>query len=434
MAEPLPALFSPLLLPCGLTLRNRVVRAAAFAGSSVAATAATLAEAAAGGVAMCTLAYTSVSLDGRTFAEQVLLTPSQAPPDLASVARAVHAQGALLCIQLTHAGGFAERGLFPTPARAVAPSALFDLATLGFPRAATEEDMDRLCGDFAAAAATAVGAGEADGVELHLGHGYLLSQWLSPATNTRSDAHGGSAQARAAFPLRCARAVRAAIGPRKALVIKLNTEDGFPGGVSPSDVAITVRALCAEAGLVDAIVPSAGWVNKNGFFMLRGRVPRAGMVRALARTSLLKAGALALLGRWLVPELPFSPEFLMQGARAVLATARQANPGVAVLAVGGFVDAAGVEGALEEGFSGVQMARALIREPALLARWREEAGAARGAGACQPSPCSHCNLCVLAALQGARGSPRCAERPAEPVDVEDAAGPGAAAPQKGAGQ
>ena len=406
-------LSSPLTLPCGLVLRNRVARAAAFAGGDLASVAATLGECAAGGAGLVTLAYTSVSADGRTFAEQVLLTPEGAPPNLAAVARAVHAHGAALSVQLTHAGGFAERKLLPPPqARPIAPSAVFDLAALGWPREADEADMDRIAGDFAAAAALAVGPGEADAVELHLGHGYLLSQWLCPATNQRRDGHGGSAAARALFPLRVARAVRAAIGPRKALLVKLNTSDGFAGGVAPADVEATVAALCAERGLVDALVPSAGFVNKNGFFMLRGTVPRGAMVRALARSSWLKAGALALLGRWLVPELPFAPGFLLEGARRVLravAAAGCQGGSPVVLAIGGFVDAGAVEAALQEGFAGVQMARALIREPDLVRRWEAEFASA-GAGSARASPCSHCNACVVAALEGAKASPRCVER------------------------
>lgn len=149
-------LSTPLTLPCGLTLRNRISRAAAFAGGDLASVAATLGECAAGGAALVTLAYTSVSSDGRTFAEQVLLTPEGAPPDLAAVARAVHQHGARLSIQLTHAGGFAERKLLPPhQARPLAPSALFDLAALGWPAEAGEADMERIARDFAAAAALA---------------------------------------------------------------------------------------------------------------------------------------------------------------------------------------------------------------------------------------------------------------------------------------
>ncbi|KOO21088.1 fad fmn-binding protein [Chrysochromulina tobinii] len=291
--------FSPLTLPCGLCLKNRLLRAAAFSGETVPAAAETLGEAARGGCALVTLAYTSVSADGRTFPSQFVLSEASAPP---AIAAAVHAGGALFSVQLTHAGSFASRALLPAGSRGpVAPSAVFDLPALGWSAAATEADMARLLSDFAAAAAFA------------------------------------------------------------ALLVKLNTADGFGGGVAPADVAETVRALAGERGLVDGLVPSAGWVNRNGFFMLRGAVPRRGMVAALARSSAAKALAMALLGKWLVPELPFEPRFLAEGARAVLAEAR----GVPVFAVGGYVALEAVAAALGEGFAGVQMARALIREPDL---------------------------------------------------------------------
>jgi 2,4-dienoyl-CoA reductase-like NADH-dependent reductase (Old Yellow Enzyme family) len=293
--------------------------------------------------------------------------------------------------------------------------------------------MDRLERDFAAAASVAVTHGEADAVELHLGHGYLLSQWLSPKTNTRKDEHGGkSVENRLRFPLRVVRAVRRSIGPQKALLVKLNLDDGFAGGVTPEDVDAIVRALCSEKGLVDALVPSAGFVSKNGFYMLRGAVPRAGMVRALGRTSSAKAAALAVLGKWLVPEMPFTPGFLLGGQRRVLKVVREGGweESVPVLAIGGFVDLVGVESALREGFAGVQMARALIREPDLVRKW-EKAAVEMGAlgldaSSAPASLCSHCNVCVLAALTPEVPA-RCVERGPEGAEGEKEAGGKAAA-------
>lgn len=304
MAAPL-RFDEPLTLPCGLVLRNRVIRAAAFAGGGVDEQATAHAEVAAGGVALTTIAYTSVSPDGRTFASQLLLTADGAPQNLHNIARAVHAHGALLSYQLTHAGSFADVSIPGSGVdRTVAPSPVFELATMSRPRAATDADMDRLVADFAAAATVAVGPGEADAVEVHLGHGYLLSQWLSPKTNRREDSHGGSAEARMRFPLRVVRAVRAAVGPRHAVFVKLNVSDGFRGGVTPADVASLVRALVAEPGLVDGIVPSAGFVSRNGFYMLRGDVPRAGMVRRGGASG--GQGEVVSLGVWaeLIPRLP----------------------------------------------------------------------------------------------------------------------------------
>lgn len=164
--DPLPGpLFDqPLTLPCGLKLRNRVIRAAAFAGGGITEQAGTHGEVSAGGAALTTVAYTSVSRDGRTFPSQLLLTHEDARKDLCRIARAVHRHGGLLSFQLTHAGSFAEKKLFlpiqqqpqtaadttkttpgalVTPTKAVAPSPIFDLSTLSWPSEASEVDMDR---------------------------------------------------------------------------------------------------------------------------------------------------------------------------------------------------------------------------------------------------------------------------------------------------
>ena len=109
------------MLPCGLSLRNRIVRAAAFAGGSVAEQASVHAEAANGGCAMSTVAYTAVGRDARTFSAQLMLTPEDSPPDLGSIADSTHAAGGKLCIQLTHAGGFAE------------PKLILPMASSGYP-------------------------------------------------------------------------------------------------------------------------------------------------------------------------------------------------------------------------------------------------------------------------------------------------------------
>jgi 2,4-dienoyl-CoA reductase-like NADH-dependent reductase (Old Yellow Enzyme family) len=439
----------PLELACGLVLRNRIVRAAAFAGGSIAELVVTHSEVARGGVALTTVAYSAVSPDGRTFASQLLLTPGDAPPDLHAIARAVHASGALLSFQLTHAGSFADTTIAGSRAtKAVAPSPVFELATLSRPREATTADMDRLTEDFACAARVAVGPGEADAVEVHLGHGYLLSQWLCPVTNRRSDEHGGCLENRARFPLRVVRAVRAAVGPRKAVFVKLNVADGFSGGVSPADVASLVRLLVSEPGLIDGIVPSAGFVSRNGFYMLRGAVPRAGMVsevvwwcaagaaalslcshpwlgcsphqpqvRALASTSFMKAAAVAALGPCLVPSLPCSEGFLeAEGSLAVVAAAQLSR--VPVFAIGGYDSLSGVEAALEKGFAGVQMARALIREPRLVLKFRQAAAAAAAADVAIPASSN------VKPTEGTTKEAGAEPRPSPPPSLRNAAAEG----------
>lgn len=409
----------PLSLSCGLILRNRIIRAAAFAGGTCKEQAEILSEAAAGGVAAVIVAYTAVSEDGRTFAQQLLLDPSVPPKDLADIPRLIHAYDCLVLFQLTHAGGFANPQLVSNHLPPLAPCAIFEPSLLGYTRACTETDITRLVNDFANAAKLVCSDEiNADGCEIHFGHGYLLSQWLSPITNRRTDEHGGSILNRLKFPMRVVKAVRAAIGSKKAIFVKLNVNDGVTGGISKSDVEVIIQTLCREANLIDGIIPSAGFVSKNGFFMLRGRVPREGMIRSISKISWTKGTALSLLGRWLVPELPFFEGFLQETAKDVLAAASKLDSKVPIFAIGGYISLEGVEKALSEGFSGIQMARALIREPNLVQRWKRFVTSSKNMEMTRmsikkedgvKSPCSHCNECVLGSLSPDLPA-RCVER------------------------
>jgi 4,4'-dithiodibutanoate disulfide reductase len=409
----------PLSLSCGLTLRNRIIRAAAFAGGTCKEQAEILSEAASGGVAAVIVAYTAVSEDGRTFAQQLLLDPSVPPKDLADIPRLMHAYDCLVLFQLTHAGGFANPQLATNHLPPLAPCAIFEPSLLGYTRACTETDITRLVNDFANAAKLVCSDEiNADGCEIHFGHGYLLSQWLSPITNRRTDEHGGSILNRLKFPMRVVKAVRTAIGSKKAIFVKLNVNDGVTGGISKSDVEVIIQTLCREANLIDGIIPSAGFVSKNGFFMLRGRVPREGMIRSISKISWTKGTALSLLGRWLVPELPFFEGFLQETAKDVLAAASKLDSKVPIFAIGGYISLEGVEKALSEGFSGIQMARALIREPNLIQRWKRFVTSSTNVDMTRmsikkedgvKSPCSHCNECVLGSLSPDLPA-RCVER------------------------
>ena len=227
----------------GLALPNRVIRAAAFAGATLEEMTKTHVELAEGGVGMTTVAYACVSSDGRTFKNQldlskmetgecdvvddvrsrVTLTPLFFPRTavaLRSLTDSVHDAGAKVSVQLTHAGGFASTEVIGK--RQKAPSASFSPANLNWSEEMSEDDLNRIAGDFAHAAAIAVTVSGFDAVELHCGHGYLLSQFLSPSTNaSRGDGYGGKrVEDRMRFPLRVLRAVRAAVGSGVPVLVK----------------------------------------------------------------------------------------------------------------------------------------------------------------------------------------------------------------------
>ncbi|HET9975834.1 MAG TPA: bifunctional salicylyl-CoA 5-hydroxylase/oxidoreductase, partial [Burkholderiaceae bacterium] len=125
------------------------------------------------------------------------------------------------------------------------------------PRAMTREDMDRVTADFVRAAQFGAAAGF-DILELHCAHGYLLSAFLSPLTNTRSDAYGGSIDNRARWPLEVFAALRAVWPDDKPISVRLSCHDWHPGG-NTADDAVAIAALFKAAG-ADIIDCSSGQV------------------------------------------------------------------------------------------------------------------------------------------------------------------------------
>src|SRR4029077_2808856 len=123
---------------------------------------------------------------------------------------------------------------------------------------------------FAGATGLAAASGF-DAVEVHVGHGYLLSQVLCPYNNRRRDRWGGSLENRARFPRQVLRAVRRAAGPGMAVYAKLNMEDGFEGGLRLEE-GVQVARWLEEDGSVDALQLTGGHTTRSPFYLLRGEV------------------------------------------------------------------------------------------------------------------------------------------------------------------
>src|SRR3954462_14055641 len=215
-----------------LPLRNRIIKSATFEGATPRGEVTDRLvefhrQVAAGGVAMSTVAYCAVSPGGRVH-RHCLVLDDDTPSALRRVTGAIHPEGAAACAQIGHAGLVADARSNGT--RSLAPSPRVSPPAKGFVPAASAADLERTRDDFARAARYAVSAGF-DAVEVHLGHGYLLSSFLSPKLNKRHDAYGGDLVARARFPREVLRDVRAAVGPARAVTVKLNMTDGVPGGL-----------------------------------------------------------------------------------------------------------------------------------------------------------------------------------------------------------
>jgi 2,4-dienoyl-CoA reductase-like NADH-dependent reductase (Old Yellow Enzyme family) len=383
--------FTPIRLG-PIELRNRIVKCGTNEGMSRGGlvTDALLdwhREFAAGGVAMTTLAYCAVSADGRTFRDQIWMR-DEALPGLRRFTEAIHAEGARAAIQLGHAGWFATPGVIR--AKPLGPSRTFSPRGMCFSRAASEADLDRLERDFAAAARLAVDAGF-DGIEVHLGHGYLLAQFLSPYNNRRRDAYGGSIENRARFPRRVLRAVRDAVGGRAAIWAKLNMEDGFQGGMTLDEGIEVARWIEADAS-VDALQLTGGHTTRSPFFLMRGEVPLRGMIEN-EKNATARLG-MRLFAPLLIRPFPFEEAFFRASAlrfRAALS--------LPLMLLGGVTRLDTMERAIDEGFELLAMGRALIRDPDLARRMQ--------AGELTASRCVPCNQCVV---EMERGGTRCVLR------------------------
>ncbi len=374
-----------------LELRNRTIRAAAFEGMtpdgrpSEALTAYHRAVAE-GGVGMTTVAYASVSFDGRTYDHQLCMQAPGITEGLRQLTDAVHHAGAAAAIQLGHGGYFAAPAVIGR--KPIGPSPVFNTYGLGFPRQMTERDIEEVIRHFVRATMLAREAGF-DAVELQAGHGYLLSQFLSPHTNRRGDRWGGSRDNRLRFPVAVLAAVREALGPDFPIMLKINLSDGFAGGQTLEDAVAIAGAF--EAASADALVLSGGFVSKTPMYIMRGEVPFDEMYRG--QTSLAKKIGLLLMGRVLVRRFDFTEAYFLEDAREVRRAVR-----MPLVLVGGLRRRAQMERILgEEGFDFVALARPLIMEPDLIARMQ------RGevdVGRCQP-----CNRCIGMMDKGAAFCP-----------------------------
>ena len=373
---------SPILSPTQfgpLTLRNRIVKCATYEtrakdGLVTDALIDWHREMAAGGVAMTTLAYCSVAADGRTFKDQIVVRP-EAAAGLARFAAAMHAEGAKAAMQLGHAGWFADPKA--TGTRPLGPSGTFSLHAQAFARALEPADLDRLEHDFRNAARIAVDAGF-DGLEVHVGHGYLLSQFLSPYNNRRRDEHGGSVENRARFPRRIVRAVREAAGRDVAIWAKLNMEDGFRNGLTVED-ALAVARLFEADGTLDGLQLTGGHTTKTPMFLMRGASPLDELFaheKNPVRRVALRFGAKLVMKNY-----PFEEAFFRPLARRFRAAVR-----MPLMLLGGVNQQATMEAAIAEGFELLAVGRALIRQPDLVRRIE--------AGDFDASLCTHCNRCV----------------------------------------
>lgn len=375
-------LFAPAQLG-PIRLRNRTIKTATYEGMSPAGVPSEALVShhrtlAAGGVGMTTVAYCAVSPDGRTFEEQMWMSEANVAP-LSALTQAVHKEGASVSLQLGHCGFFTKNAAV-SGRRPLGPSRTFNAygLTSGVPFAAAmgERDIDRTVDEFEQAARRAACAGF-DAVELHLGHGYLLSQFLSPATNRRRDAYGGDIEGRLRFPRRVVARVLDAVGDKMAVLAKINLRDGFKGGLEVDDALVVAQRLQDDG--VHALVLSGGFTSRTPLFLLRGGRPLSAMIRV--EKSRAQRLALSWFGQRVVRAYPFDELFFLPLARVLRQAVR-----MPLVLLGGASSLENLEAAIDEGFDFVALGRALIADPSLIRDFE--------LGKKTRTRCNRCNECI----------------------------------------
>ena len=370
-------MFAPALLG-PVRLRNRVVKAATFEGVTPDALVTDELidyhlKVARGGAGMSTVAYLAVSPEGRTDRHQIYLRP-EAVAGLSRLTDAVHEQGAAVAGQLGHAGPVANGR--STAAKALSAYRMPSPLSLQMVRTATEADISRVTRDYVQGAKLAVSAGF-DCLEMHLGHNYLLSSFLSPNLNRRKDRWGGSLENRARFARQVVVAVREAVGDEVAITAKLNMADGVRSGFGIEE-SLDVASMLESDRALDALQLTCGSSLTNPMFLFRGDVPLTEFADAMPP---LQRWGIKTVGRKFLRHYPFEEAYMLPMARRF--RERLEMP---LMLLGGINKRVTMDLAMAEGFQYVAMARALLREPDLVNRMREER---TGAGIC-----IHCNRCM----------------------------------------
>jgi 2,4-dienoyl-CoA reductase-like NADH-dependent reductase (Old Yellow Enzyme family) len=382
MSTPLDVLAPAKLGP--VTLRNRVIKAATFeARTPDALVTDDLIEyhrlPAAGGVGMTTVAYCAVSPGGRTEGNGIWMRP-EAVPGFRRLTDTIHAEGSAVSAQIGHAGPVANAK--SNKAKALAPVRFFNPIGMRFARKATRDDIDDVIAAHANAAVLAIDAGF-DAVEIHLGHNYLASAFLSPLINRRDDEFGGSLENRAKVARGMVMAVRRAVdthgGGRIAVTAKLNMADGVRGGISTEESVRTAKWLQDDGGL-DAIELTAGSSLVNPMYLFRGDAPLKEFAGAFKPPL---SWGMRMTGTKFLREYPYREAYLLREAKLF-----RAELTMPLILLGGITNRETMDLAMAEGFQFVAMARALLAEPDLVNRIAADAGHS------VRSACTHCNRCM----------------------------------------
>lgn len=367
-----------------ITLRNRIIKAATFEGLTPdhVVTDELIAfhhAVARGGVGMTTVAYLAVSREGCGTPNEIALSDN-AVDGLTRLTDAIHGEGAKVSAQVGHAGAVAAA----TGLTGRSPSRMFSPLALRFTKPLTDNEIRDVIRDFANAAEIVARAGF-DAIEVHFGHGYLPSEFLSPKLNRRKDQWGGSLANRARLAREIAAAVRAKVDGKLAVLAKLNMSDGVPGGFWV-DESVQVAQWLAEDGTLDAIELTGGSSLQNPMYLFHGDAP----IKELGATfpAVLRPGFRIVASRFM-RTYPYEEAYFAPMARQFVDAVN-----LPIVLLGGINNRATIDQAMTQGFRFVAMGRALLREPDLVNQMATDPT--------REGLCIHCNKCMATIYSGTR--------------------------------
>jgi 2,4-dienoyl-CoA reductase-like NADH-dependent reductase (Old Yellow Enzyme family) len=343
----------------GMSLANRFVRSATWEGmaaddgSVTPKLIKTMVDLAEGGVGMIISGHSYVSPEGQAGPWQLGIYKDELIDGLKKMTDTVHEAGGKIIAQLAHAGHFAIKELTKQAPHVVS---VFDGLSKSARHELTKDDIQNLVNSFADAARRAEIAGF-DGVQIHSAHGYLLSQFLSPAYNRRKDEYGGAIENRARVHLEVCKAIRQIVGTDYPILLKINSEDCIDNGLTIED-SVTAAKMLSDAG-IDAIELSGGTLSSGKLSPSRAGINKEG------KEAYFKDAAAAYKKAIDVPLI------LVGGMRSLNVSEKIVNIGAADY---------------------ISMCRPFIREPGLIKRWQS--------GDTSPAKCKSDNLCFGPALEG----------------------------------
>ena len=389
-----------------ITLRNRFIRSAAFENMCQGNKPTQMLEdyhvsVAKGGVAMTTVAYCAVDLSGVSFDGQLYIH-DEILPDLKKLTAAIHDQGAKVSIQLGHCGNMTHRAT--CHCMPVSASNGFNLYSPTIHRKLKVKEIHQLVKKFGEAVDFCRKTGF-DCVEIHAGHAYLISQFISPRTNHRHDQYGGCFENRVRFLNEVLDEVMKHAGKDMAVIVKTNMWDDCWRG-SDIEEGIKIAKEIAKHK-VHGIVLSGGTVSASPMTILGGPMP----IKTLAyympmKMWWLKAALVCGGGKVMIPTVPFKELYFMEQAKKF----QKAIKDTPLIYVGGVQSGDNCQTIMDEGFELFQIAHVLIKDPEFVHHVEKNPHYHAG--------CSRSNYCVGRMYTKEMKCHECVMRDGEPIPAK----------------